>query len=88
MLEFGAAKHFMTKNPEGIYENPNYSNIQLEYVGKLTKLKFLERRLKMYYMLLPFIIPKLIDKYNPGGASPGYAQWWGIKENGLTLFEF
>ena len=88
MLEFGAAKHFMTKNPEGIYENPNYSNVQLEYVGNLTKLKLLERRLKMYYMLLPFIIPKLIDKYNPVVARPGYAKRWGMKESSLTLFEF
>ena len=73
---------------EGEYDKLKYSNVQLEYVGNLSKLKLLERRMKQYDMLLPFIIPKLIDRYNPVINSPVNAPQWITKESSLTIFEF
>ena len=58
------------KKMEGESDRPKYSNIQLEYVGNLTKWKLLERRVNQYDMMLPFIIPKFIDKYNPVVTRP------------------
>ena len=63
----------MTKTPESESEIPNYFNVKLEYVGNLTKLKMLEQSMNQYDMLLPFIIPKFIDKYNPIVTRPGDA---------------
>ena len=87
-IKFGVAKHFITKNAEGESDSPNYYSTQLEYFGKITKSKMLDRRVNYSDMMHPFIIPKLIDKYNLVAPSPVNASLWGLKENGLNLFEF
>ena len=88
LLKLGAVKNFMTKNAEGESYKPNYYNVQSEYVGNLTNLRFLEQRATHYYMLFTFIVPRFIERYNTVITSPGNAPRWGTYESGLTIFEF
>ena len=43
-------------------DSTKYTNIQSEYAGNLTKIKFLEARIMDYDMRDPFIIPTLVDE--------------------------
>ena len=61
---FGAEEHFLHKNLEGESESTNFTNIQSEYVGNLSKIKLLEACIMAYEMRDTFIIPTLVDEYS------------------------
>jgi hypothetical protein len=57
---FGAAKRFCTKNADGELSY-KYKDIQSEYVGNLDKLRLFMKRMEVFNMFDPFLIPVWID---------------------------
>ena len=58
---FGVENHFVPRNLEVDSESNHYTNIQSEYVGNMTKTKFLEARVLAYDMTAPFIVPVFLN---------------------------
>jgi hypothetical protein len=57
---FGTAKHFRTKNSDGELAY-KYKDMQSKYVGNLDKLKLFRKRLVVFDMLNPFMVPSWIE---------------------------
>ena len=58
---FGVENHFVPRNLEVDSESNHYTDIQSEYVGNMTKTKFLEARVLAYDMTAPFIVPVFLN---------------------------
>ena len=60
---FGTTKHFAPRYSEVYSDSKSYIDTQSEYVGNLSKMKFVEARVLDYDMIKTFIVPDLIDEY-------------------------
>ena len=79
---FASAKHFHAKNDEG-EASKKYANLQPKYAENFAKIKTLQKHMNAWDMIIPFIIPDLIDHY----ALSVKDCWGNMKLTGVNLLK-